>query len=418
MMTSTRMALWSRKKPVTAKDWKIQNLVKFVDAIEACGEDEEKLKLFYENLSISLGESQLPYRAFLEHYEEKLEVLRFIASSSFVQEEGQKARRIEHALINRFVWAAIWVAPIETFREWKTTIDNDEPLHFDNMTAKMKALLPELVNIWKGKNPSGSSNVQPRPARMEAPKRAALERDNYRCVILGSHDPQVAHIYPYASILNASRCSTMTRFVLREVWGDDAIRKFMDLMNMNHVDVAENMISLCCQIHFWLDHLKIALEPVEAMSNPHKLFVRVRHLADSNLRPKRKGVDPTVPLDTDPKKVLEDLMTGATGSAKQKIELSARHFNSGEPIRDGHMFLMETNDPQESPLPSIEIMKVAYRMALMIQLAGAAEDDDEYDDEEYDDAPDAPDAPEDSVGTPDSETNFSAVDYDSLRGSE
>ncbi|KAK1976775.1 hypothetical protein LZ30DRAFT_753266 [Colletotrichum cereale] len=393
-------------KPVTASDWKLKNLVQFVNVMKYCGDDPEQLRLMNENQSIPLGQLQPSQSAFLENHEEKLEILRFIANTSFVQYEGEEATRIDHISIDRFAWAAIWAAPLETLKKWKATIVNGQPLAFDEMVSKLKSNVPSLINICKAKDVTNQTDVNRKPPRKDAPRQTALERDGYRCSLLGSHDPQVAHIYPHASILSAKRCISLTRGALMELWGDEPIRKFMDCMKMNHIDVAQNMISLSCQIHFAMDHFKIALEPLWANSN--QLVVRVRHLADSSLRPRRgqKINDAFVSLNTDPKEVLRDLLT----PGGEKVELDARHVQSGQPIRDGHVFSITTDNPDIRPLPSIDIMRVSYHMALMIRLAGAAEDDDDDDDDD--------DPPEESTATSASQSDVAPFDLDPLWGTE
>ncbi|KAK2051690.1 hypothetical protein LY76DRAFT_599163 [Colletotrichum caudatum] len=82
---------------------------------------------------------------------------------------------------------------------------------------------------------------------------------------------------------------------------------------------------------------------------------------------KRAGLE----LNQDPVDFFEDLQT----PTKKPLRFYARSAQTGEVIRDGHLFHVRTDKPTARPLPSIRIMQVYYRMALMMRLAGAAEDD-------------------------------------------
>ncbi|KAK1984581.1 hypothetical protein LZ30DRAFT_585867 [Colletotrichum cereale] len=366
----------SDKKPHTLASRRLRNLARSWQAVEKCGDDEAKLDLMYETQLLPLGQLPASTNVYLEHYKEKMEILQFIAHVSFVQKAGEPAEPVDKRLISRFVWAAIWVTPLEIMEEWRETIKNGNPLDLNYTLLALQNALPQLVKYWRAKEAGQSKN---RPARQESPKQTALERDGSQCVLLKSQDPQVAHIYPHASVVNADQCSAISR-ALKYLWGKDIISKFMDEMGQNIVDKPENLLSLDCSIHFWMDQFKVALEPIPEVSNPRELFVRFRHLQDSSLGRKKgqkdrfeEGMD----LNHDPKHVLKELRV----STGELLKFEVRNVETGEAIRDGHVFKITTDSPTDRPLPSITIMQVYYRMALMIRLAGAAEEDDETDDD-------------------------------------
>ncbi|KAK1992392.1 hypothetical protein LX36DRAFT_588502 [Colletotrichum falcatum] len=398
------------EEPLTANDWKLKNLLQFGNIINNCGSDNEQLRLMNENLHIPLGLPQPSQCALLEDYEEKLKVLKLIANTPFVQIKGQSPKRIDKGLISRFTWAAIWVTPLETMKKWEETIKSNEPLDFRGMIMVFRYSLPLIINIWRGRDATNSAHLQRRPPKRDAPRQTALQRDQSRCVLVGSEDPEVAHIYPHASILSAKRCSQQTESLMK-LWGDKVIEGFMEEMNLGHIDVAENMISLNCLIHFWMDQVKIALEPVEERSDPRNLALRFRILQDSKLRPmkgkKSEFDDDGLELNQDPNELLRDLRT-PTG---EPLGFYARNAETGQAIRDGHLFYVRTDDPIARPLPSIRILQVHYRMSSMMRLAGAVGDDD--DDDNDDDEP-----PEESTTTPISESDSSHRNLDPFWGSD
>lgn len=123
----------------------LRNVKQFLKTLTECEDNEAALDLMYQNQMIPLGQTPAPTDVYLQDYEEKLSILTFIANTSFVQTKGRRANRIANTLISRFVWAAIWVAPVEIMREWKETIDNDEPLSFNHMLFELHIALPQLV---------------------------------------------------------------------------------------------------------------------------------------------------------------------------------------------------------------------------------------------------------------------------------
>ncbi|KAK1955799.1 hypothetical protein LY78DRAFT_421122 [Colletotrichum sublineola] len=224
-------------------------LEQFINLMRECDGDDARLARMSTNLALPLGRTPA-MDVYLEDYEAKMAILTFIANTPFVQVNGEPAMKIDRSRISRFTWAAIWVTPLKTMQKWQQTIEAQEPLDFRGMIHEARHALPELAKIWRGKH--DSANRQSRPSRKDAPKQTALNRDKSCCVLIGSEDPEVAHIYPHASILSAKECSLETESLMK-LWGDLPIRQFMKEMNMQHIDVAENMISLNCLIHFWMD---------------------------------------------------------------------------------------------------------------------------------------------------------------------
>ncbi|KAK1976267.1 hypothetical protein LZ30DRAFT_785680 [Colletotrichum cereale] len=365
-------------------DQKLQALCQLCQSMMGSEDDKALLRLKLENLITNLDRSQLsqaPPCVYLEDHDEKLRILTFIANTPFVQGPGQPPTRVDKLYITGYVWAAIWVAPLETMRKWKQTIDDNLPLGFNAMLAHLQGALPQLASYWRARN---TGNASARPRRQTRPKQIALERDKARCVLVKSQDPEVAHIYPFASMSNAQKCS-LTSIALQHIWGNEPIRRFCAQMRQQTVDVEQNMLCLNCLIHFWIDQFKVALEPISVSKDNCKLFVRFRHLRGSAMK-KDDAENGGVDLDRDPRDVLKDLEVKSTG---EPFDFGLVHFQAVQRIEDGHEFVIETDDPDNRPLPSFEFMQVSYRMSLMIRLSGGAE---EYD-EPHDESPPGTSAP-------------------------
>ncbi|KAK2046023.1 hypothetical protein LZ31DRAFT_564833 [Colletotrichum somersetense] len=347
---------------------KKKNLLKKPD--NHISQARELLFKFGKSFRLRQLQEPAPENVYLEDDDEKMEILTFVANASFIQAERGKAEPVKTFLINRFVWAAIWVTPVETIREWKAAVEDNEPLPFNEMVLTLRGVLPQLVYFSKFS---------------QAPK-----RDNYRCVSLGLHDPEVANIYAHASIYLAGCCSLVSG-TLKRLWCNGPIREFMKEMRIRHIDALENMISISCDIHLRMNNFKITLEHLEEISDNNELCLRLRHLKDSSLGPEKGHKSNyydtrAVPLNQDPKELLKELLT----HDGDKLELDFRNIQTAQRIGDGYVFSIQTNDRIYQPLPIIRIMQVYYCMALMVRLAGAVEDDDDDNDDDDEDTPDTP----------------------------
>lgn len=169
----------------------------------------------------------------------------------------------------------------------------------------------------------------------------------------------------------------------RPVWGDHVLQNFVGFMQPDDqvVDTPGNMISLDPLVRHLLDDFRVALQPVEDKSTPTRLVLRYRRLLGSNLRPKRGACSPFddggMALEHDPRLELCEWPQD-DGSSDALLD-----YETGQSIRDGHEFAIETDDPVERPFPDVRVVRMAYHIALMISLAGAG-DTEEMTDEEAD----------------------------------
>ncbi|KAJ0163614.1 Laccase-1 [Colletotrichum tanaceti] len=292
-------------------------------------------------VSISSHES-----AYGKDLDAKMAILNYLCNTPIRFSTRQAPRLIKPNDVTPLTWAAFIIAPLEILQEWEQKVVNGELFDFEAILNNMNMQLPRL----------------------------ALQRDSGCCVLLGSTHGQAAHIYPWASIQQASKFSTSIRTALASIWGEQLVEEFGAEMGVKTVDVPENMITLNCLIHFWLDRSMVALEPVPEKSKTDRLVLRYRHLMDSTIQsPSTVGI----PLNTHPDTVIRPFKTRFGKMAN----CTAVHFQTLEAIEDGHEFFVETTDPVMYPLPSLRLMQIAYNMARMITLAGAAEKDEDPSDE-------------------------------------
>ncbi|KAH7320741.1 hypothetical protein B0I35DRAFT_199209 [Stachybotrys elegans] len=171
---------------------------------------------------------------------------------------------------------------------------------------------------------------------------------------------------------------------LAYIWGEHRINRYLAQLGERKIDMLPNMISLNCLIHKMFDDIKVGLGPVESKCTPNILVLRYRTLQDSKLRPtksmKRKKSEHAVELDADPR----PLLTPFVDQFDPEADLNAIHWRTGTKIQDGYELTMETDNPHQRPLPSIELLNLRNDLVRMIPLAGGAGPDGREEDDDDD----------------------------------
>ncbi|KAF0323073.1 integral membrane protein, partial [Colletotrichum asianum] len=96
----------------------------------------------------------------------------------------------------------------------------------------------------------------------------ALNRDEGRCVVTGTTDPDVCHIFPFAD--NESdqyRHHLVGLFHMEAFWGEARCRRLYKSLSSgrlpNVIDTAANMICLSREVHSSWAQGFLAFEPLE-----------------------------------------------------------------------------------------------------------------------------------------------------------
>ena len=217
------------------------------------------------------------------------------------------------------------------------------------------------------------------------------ERDDNKCVLTNQPLPQAAHIFPY-SMLNsppqASR-SKISKMIpefwqsLHLFWDKDRIKKwketiFPDSQNPHTgVDRCFNLISLSSGAHdIWTKGL-FALKPLKLSSDRKELTVQFFWQVPSNY-----DIESRIDLLTEPTSS-EGLEIVANGYWLTRVEDDgSSHF-----ICSGELFTLTTKDPENLPLPSMELLEMQWILQRLVGMSGAAGwpilvlDDESFDDD-------------------------------------
>ncbi|KIX09361.1 uncharacterized protein Z518_00440 [Rhinocladiella mackenziei CBS 650.93] len=186
------------------------------------------------------------------------------------------------------------------------------------------------------------------------------ERDDHKCVLTGKPNPDAAHIFPYYMINPRSKADRNKMFngvpefwtSLRIFWDENRVNKWKRTIFQDHqhqnpyasVDRCFNLISLSVETHDMWKMGMFALKPLQ-LSSDRLDFVEGYFL------PRIQG----------------------DGSTPR--------------ICSGEILTLTTKDPENLPLPSLELLEMKWFLQRLVGMSGAARypildfDDDESEDD-------------------------------------
>jgi len=205
-------------------------------------------------------------------------------------------------------------------------------------------------------------------------------------------NPRAAHIFP-PCILNPrpKARNKMARAIpgfwqsLSLFWNQDRINKWEKAIfpdSEDGVGRSFNLISLAIDAHDMWNRGIFALKPVELSSDRKTLTVRFFWQVPGNYE-----IDRRIDLLTEPISS-EGLTLVADGYFLSRIEEEGitpriRHISSGD------IFTLTTKDPQNLPLPSVDLLEMQWFLQRLVGMSGAAGwpslDDDDDDSIDNDD---------------------------------
>ncbi|KAE8350777.1 hypothetical protein BDV28DRAFT_31606 [Aspergillus coremiiformis] len=221
-----------------------------------------------------------------------------------------------------------------------------------------------------------------RRARAEDPECKARERDNHMCALSKRAPIDVAHIYPHCLILSADN-QRIPGFwkALRAFWPPHQIQAweaeiFQDPTNLTKaLNNCSNQICLTKQIHALWDNGWIAFRPLNYHDDMKKLDIELYW--QPNQGHKLNDRIPMTKLPVSSEGV--ERVTQSNGVILTEIIVDGKY------IRSGHVFTLETSNPETHPLPSKELLMMQWNLTRILALSGAAYTDDLDSDDDDDD---------------------------------
>ncbi|KAL7620426.1 hypothetical protein AAE478_009421 [Parahypoxylon ruwenzoriense] len=141
------------------------------------------------------------------------------------------------------------------------------------------------------------------------------ERDRNVCIVVGTIDPEAAHIFPFATSSEGNFGNI--NHMLLSFWGKEKYETWSKLIQDEKItESPKKLICLNHQLHFWWDHAKFALKPLRRSEN--EVIVQWHWQKDTLLKP------------------------------GQRINWGERlaHRKSGMPVKTGQTFSIKADDPE------------------------------------------------------------------------
>jgi hypothetical protein len=117
-------------------------------------------------------------------------------------------------------------------------------------------------------NKKGKKN----PSRNQGVRNRAFHRDGKACVIQGTADPQMAHLFPFSATKDKDACNRTYGcwYVVLSLMGESFHNNYIDLVQKPlSFEFTGNLLAIGEQMHTWLDKGFWAFEPVSVPTN-HK----------------------------------------------------------------------------------------------------------------------------------------------------
>ncbi|KIX05490.1 uncharacterized protein Z518_06362 [Rhinocladiella mackenziei CBS 650.93] len=294
---------------------------------------------------------------------------------------------LDGAPVSSTFWACCQLADMNRLRaisesDQELIILSEHSMYFVPLQSSERPKDPKRRKLNSGTKSSVSRSVKE--------VNNCKERDDHRCVLTRRPDPQAAHIFPYC-MLNprptADRNKTSNGIPdfwqsLRLFWNRDRIDKwkrtiFQDPQNpYTGVDRCFNLISLSADAHNMWNKGMFALKPLQLSSDRKTLTVQLFWQV-----PTKYEIDSWIDLLTEPKSSKD--LHFVEGYFLPRIDDGSTHHD----IRSGEVFTFTTKDPENLPLPSVELLEMQWFLQRLVGMSGAAGwpildlDNDESDDD-------------------------------------
>ncbi|KAL2833528.1 hypothetical protein BJY01DRAFT_253492 [Aspergillus pseudoustus] len=186
------------------------------------------------------------------------------------------------------------------------------------------------------------------------------QRDNDACVITKGGDcTEVAHIYPFSLGTKVGQTTHRAFWeTLSKFWSQDQVHKWEEsVFGPKRTEILQNLLCLDPTAHALWGKAKFALKPLQLSLNSDTLTVQFYWLGHSTYAFKDLQTPPSQPSNI------------------QSAVRGTRLFDcmNNRCLESGDVLTLTTNDPQNLPLPSIEILRLQWFLNRLVSLSGAAD---------------------------------------------
>lgn len=201
-----------------------------------------------------------------------------------------------------------------------------------------------------------------------------MRRDGHTCVISRRGVTiEAAHIYPFSLMSSKAHVADFWR-QLRLFWQPERVElwKREIFEDGNAFESCKNIITLSPDVHSAWQKALFALKPISISADKKRLEMQLFWMP----RYHHQGfIDP---------RQSPELMAGLNAAGDWKLF----DYKAEVLIRSGHTIIMETDDPDEKPLPSIHLLDMQWTLQCLTNMSAAAEESDasqSFNDDDEDD---------------------------------
>jgi HNH endonuclease len=197
----------------------------------------------------------------------------------------------------------------------------------------------------------------------------AEQRDSSRCVLTGSGETKLAHIYPYHLIKEKEEDIFGKRHIfwdhLKNFWSKEKVatweaKVFPEGISEAGVERVYNLITLSVDVHRMWCRGAFALKPVSKSDDKKILEVQF-------FWQRRQSEPQTISLTTTP------FSTDGLDHGDNKTSIFRQ--DNGQRIKSGDYFTIKTDDPDQKPLPSFQLLELQWFLQRIQGMAGPADVD-------------------------------------------
>ncbi|KAJ9260016.1 hypothetical protein DTO207G8_713 [Paecilomyces variotii] len=295
------------------------------------------------------------------------------------------------AKLSSATWACLWLSDIEKLRGFVTRaetcpedilaqLENHDVEHLRKWTSPRvpASTATSTTTVPRKRTATESPTRLPRPVqssvtnqRSEAAKNACSERDRGACIIEKVQDPvDKCHIFPFA-LGKEPEGSTQFLFWarLKTYWSAAKIEAWKrQVTGRDRTEHCANLICLSPSAHRLWGKARFALKPFEPSEDKKKMDLQFFWMPTYQYaKIARLTTPPSIP---------SDLRHG---------NLNAKLWNGDQDKRilSGDIITITTEDPENHPLPSFELLQMQWVLNRVVAISGAADvTDDELDDDD------------------------------------
>lgn len=176
--------------------------------------------------------------------------------------------------------------------------------------------------------------------------------------------PEVAHIYPFSLGKRDDSDSRQLKTTLEMFWSEEDITAWETSINgKDGTESPRNMMVLCTHVHKAWGKGAFAIKPLGPISPDGKKLQAQFYWLQMNA-------------------YATDVTMASRPSFPDNLATGPKNFllhdcQTGQQIVSGHPIVFETDDPDQHPLPSFELLNMQWMLQRILAMSGAGEANDE-----------------------------------------